>query len=92
MSMYFSNRAEAFDMIERWTADCEKLIANPNAAITGLYTNKSAMRGETDRTCSAVLAKCILSMYVAADEPSPQERMAAAIEKTLKDGEEWKSE
>lgn len=40
----------------------------------------------------SVLLKSIVGMYIANDEPTPAERVAAAIERQAREGDEWRDQ
>ena len=92
--LIFATRSDALDFIESWVNACKQGMKDGNlqATISGVWPSNSIIAGEEDRIAAAVLGQCVIGMWIPDNTPTAPERIAAVLEKSVKDGDEWKCE
>lgn len=101
-NVYTSTREQAFDFIGTWLKRAAENVTKGTTADTMFVQTSGHLPGESDKIAFAAVMSHIISMYVVEDAATPtaasekladaQSRIAAALEKSIKDGEEWRGD
>ncbi len=88
LSVYFATLQGAQNHIHDWAVRCKERIRKGD--VQGLETALVEFSNAEGGIGGAYLERYVIGMYMPNDAPSPSERIAAAVEKQVSEGEGWK--